>query len=767
MPNVKSAFLLVVLSLAACSHSTTDGLASGQDKGAHTISVDRQTAYRVRRDFDSSLNAEGGWAGGIDQPTLVTADQPFRIRFEVEAGDRPEPRVFSLQFRRNDGDWQALPAEDFPYPIKRIERTFPAPDREPMRDWTIVEGRATAPPRPEPSDQGLLIEASGLEDGGDTFRAWFGTEVDWRPNEFSLELRLPAAPGNEFGLIVEDRGADDYAYIALIPPDQAQLVRIDGERRRVIAETTTRIPSDQWFELKAELNGSKWITEIEGEMLFDFPETPARLEPRGTPRLGIRLQTGGRVVLRTLTIEGEASTPRTSIVSNPVLGDGAPTTDQLPGSVLPFGGGAGLSLTDRTAPWTAQRHHGEWEVPIVIRRFSDGAALNEQGDRFDFRLIDSDGRPLPASATASVRLAVPDGHLGGTFVETPMRLGPWQSRSGDLYFILEPSETWNRPMMVKSSDGGRSWREVDGPGRPKTGDLEGVASVYADGRIHVLHQVSEEVIYHAFDSSSAVDAWVVRDEHVDAPLPPPTQVADLAVRTDGSVVAVYGTERGLRYAIRSPGDGWSEGQDIAGPDGAVLSGPTVVLGRRDVVHLAYTASDGTAWVRRIDPAFGMSDPVQISDTLATGASDAGALLPLVTLNDGETVSLVYRTSSGQLVERRSSKPGVWSDPVIVTRRTVVQSAVDSDQVGADMIADGNTLHVLFIEAATGVLYHTVRKTGAWSEPEVVITDANVQWVRGQVVGLAERGRRYGFVYDGGSNGGSGRNQFFSIPLKSD
>jgi hypothetical protein len=759
-----SAAVLFATCLAACNAfgSGEQSRAGASDSGAGpavaTRSGDRQSGFRVRDDFDADLNAEGGWAAPLNRPATVTADRPFRIRFEVEAGDRAELRAFAFQVRRNDGDWQPLPAEDFPYPLKRIERSPGSLDRDPERDWIIVEGTADALRRLGGENHGLRFEAKDAP-----LRAWAAPDPDWTPSEFSIELRLASGARGEFGLVFEDAAADGYSLVELVPPDRARMVRVDNGQRRVIADSRVDVPTGRWFELKVEHDGAEWMAELEDQALFEDSRATHRA---GSPRLGLLLATSGRVDLRALSIEGEASTPRTSIISSPSFEHGAATEDRLAGSGLPFAGGAGLSLATRTPPWTARRQHGEWSLPIVIRRFADQAALNEAGDRFDFRLIGADGQPVPAAVTASVRLSVSAGHLGGTFVETPMRLGPWQNETGDLYFIIEPSETWNRAMMLQSTDGGRSWREVDGADRPVTGDLEGLATAYDGERIHVLHQISERVLYHAFDPSIGVDAWVVRDESVAAPPEPPTQVADLAVRSDGSIVGVYGSGDGLRYAIRSPEGVWSDAHEIGGPAETTLSGPTVVLGRNDAVHLAYTASNGTAWARRIEANGGVSKAVRIADSLGTGESDAGALLPLATLEDGETVVLVYRTRSGHLREVRTSGNDVWSDPVRVTDRSVVQSAVDSDQVGADLISDGDALHVLFIEEGTGVLFHTVGTNHRWSRPEAIVTDADVQWVRGRLIRTTDGRRALGFVYDAGSNGGSGRNRFHSIPLRS-
>jgi hypothetical protein len=348
-----------------------------------------------------------------------------------------------------------------------------------------------------------------------------------------------------------------------------------------------------------------------------------------------------------------------------------------------------------------------------------------------------------------------------------MRLGPWQADNGDLYFPMEPSETWNRLMMVKSDDGGDSWREVDGTHRPETGDLEGFASMLAGDRIHMLHQTSDHVLYHAFntaDHSDSPDRWAVRDERLASPGEPPTQVADLAVRSDGSVVAVYGGPDDLRIRVRSSAGRWGQASVIESSGGAALSGPTVVLGRDDVVHLAYTSRDGTGWYRKLLVGGELSDPLRITSDLGGDESDVGSILPLLYLAGSDSVNVLYRTSDGRLQERRVQSDGSLSEPVSVTERRVVQSAVDSDQVGADAVVDGEVVHALFIEQNTGRLFHTLRVDGRWSDGDLLVDEADVQWVRGSLINLPGVGRVYGYVYDAGSDGGSGMNRFGYVML---
>ncbi|MEA3643928.1 MAG: hypothetical protein VBE63_28965, partial [Lamprobacter sp.] len=263
------------------------------------------------------------------------------------------------------------------------------------------------------------------------------------------------------------------------------------------------------------------ITPATGPAAAAIRQTAFRF--RSDTRQALNADAGWRsstAQFRDLVIEGNPASPRVSIIASEVFQHRAETSDLLNGSGAPFSGGAGISFADSTPVWSTAEGHGEWEWPLVIRRFADGAVTNEAGDTFEFRMADAQGQAVASPRVPGVTVSVPPGHMGGTFVETPARIGPWQASNGDLYFLMEPSETYNALMTVKSSDGGKTWREVDGINRPETGDLEGVASALAEGRIHILHQTSDDVWYHVFNTSDhqrAPDVWAIRDERLASP----------------------------------------------------------------------------------------------------------------------------------------------------------------------------------------------------------------------------------------------------------
>ncbi|MFB6230152.1 MAG: exo-alpha-sialidase [Salinibacter sp.] len=502
-------------------------------------------------------------------------------------------------------------------------------------------------------------------------------------------------------------------------------------RLRFEVETPLDAPFVERFRLQYRRNGGPWRPVPAA----DFPYAPSEV------------------------------TARVSVVSTAAYEDLADAADLLDGSTAAYAGGAGLRLTGQAPALPDHGVQSEWEWPLVIRRYADGAVTNEAGDRFEFRMVDVKGRPLAADTFPTVTTTVPPRLLGGTYPETPSRLGPWEASDGSLYFLMEPAESYNKLMTVKSEDGGQTWREVDGAHRPATGDLEGFASAMHEGTIHMLHQIGDGVLHHSFhtsDHSTDPDTWAVRDDTVATPGEPPVQVTSITARSDGSLVGIYGGPQHLYYKIRSPEGTWGAETTIPSQTDDPLSGPQSVRGTDDTVHLAYTRRDGTAWYRRIRPDGSLTPPRQISSNLGTTETDAGSVLPLVHLPETNTTAILYRRADGTLWARRADSNGQLSAPVQVTERRVVQSAADSDQVGADAVAIASSVHVLFIENGTGHLYHIRSdEPGTWTPATLEVDSVNAQWVRGQPV---RQGRAYGYVYDAGSNGGSGMNWYGEVPV---
>jgi hypothetical protein len=286
--------------------------------------------------------------------------------------------------------------------------------------------------------------------------------------------------------------------------------------------------------------------------------------------------------------------------------------------------------------------------------------------------------------------------------------------------------------------------------------------------IHLLHQTSDEVWHHSFrmsDHAANPDTWNVRDELVATPAEPPVQVTSIVVRTDGSVVGFYGAPEKVHFKIRSRHGTWGEESVLDAGIPPKLSGPQAVLGIGDVVHLAYTGDDGTAWYRTLGHNGMLTPRVQIASGLGTTEHDVGSILPLVFIPETNTVVVIYRLADGRLWERRIIAHRPPTDPVQVTDRHVIQNAVDSDQTGADAIAEGSTVHVLFIEQGSGSIYHTRASAGGSWQPASLEQDGiRGQWIRGTRLARKDGTAILGYVFDAGSDGGSGMNRFGTVFL---
>lgn len=467
-----------------------------------------------------------------------------------------------------------------------------------------------------------------------------------------------------------------------------------------------------------------------------------------------------------------AATPPMSIVGCDAFFYGEKADDLIAVSDLPAARGAGICLAPTTPGWRPEAVSGasaEWEWAMVIRRWVDGPELVRDGDRFALRMVDQYGFPLPGPVPV-LTVHVPKGHLGGTFVETPARIGPWENSRGELYFIMEPTETDNVFMIVKSSDGGQSWFEVDADHRPRADDLEGVGSILsANGIIHIVHQTSDAVFHHAFattDHHGMQDRWIIDSQVIATPQEPPTQVADIALRPDGCLVVAYGAGSSLHLCIRETNGSWGAAIPVDPQNPHGLTSPSLVCRPDGTVEIAYKSMDGKGWCRQLLPDNSLTPPQLFAKDLGISESESIAILPLVYLHAIETTVAVFRKTDGYLYQSRRSPDNRWSKPARVSDRLVVTNAVDSDQAGADVVAFGNQLWIAFIAQDDRDLYlSVVEDSQPVSAATRIVSKIDGSWVRGQMLDRQTDSPGYGLIYDAGSQGGSGYNRFIFYPIR--
>ena len=701
-----------------------------------TSAMADEPAFRIRSDFSAPLNADTGWAGDVNETVTVFADQPFRLRMEVIKGNLKDYGRYKLQARRNGGAWETVEAHDFPYPQSEVRYDFTGTDKDRLpQHWTL----------------------NAHEDAD----VWL-TTPPWPLSDFSYEagLRIPKEASEPIDFLFCYVDAENHFGAQLDPTGQISVYRTSNGDTVPLTGTRLSEALSGSFEVEISVEDAALAFEIDGDLVslstpFEATECAGRVGVQWpSNELG-----HPEIHLGDIVIETSPKSPRISIVSTDAYADGQPTEDILPGATGRFTEGRGVSLSGQARAIESDNKHSEYEWPLVIRRFADGAELNETGDVFEFRMTSGVGLPI-RFPDASVVLRVPDQHLGGTFVESPGRIGPWQSSNGDLYFIMEPAESDNKFMMVKSEDGGLSWVEADGPGRPQTGDLEAVDARLVDGRIHILHQITESTFYHVFNTSDyaeASDQWALADELV-ATGEAISQSNAMALRKDGSIAAFFLTDN-LHAATRTPSGIWSAPIPIIDDAEVIYAGPQVVLGSNDTVHLAYWSSAGEISYRQFRSDGTVTDAKVLAQGAGVTESDIGAVLPLAYDAKTDTVFIVFRLADGGLWEQRVSGNGDLKELTLVTTGPVITDAVDSQQAAADLLLPEGEPLVLFIDEDTRSIYSTRRSGSTWSKPVLRVTGIEGSWVRGAALTTDKGDGKVGLIFDAGSQGGAGMNKY--------
>lgn len=744
--------LILALSSITILFTTCAGPSGKQDGSG-------KPGFRIRSDFAATLNSEQGWAGAINENVTVYADQPFRIRFELE---RPQgaasDQQFRLQYRRNNGDWTNIEAHDFPHPERDISMNFTRFEIGTQPEgWTVENGNSSGMAVTTDNQQNILRVKADQEPLTGLYTP------PWDVTEMASQFRLTPDHQNGIAFVLGYTDINNYYRIQVDPnPGIIRVSHIINGKETNLAEKNTVIPSGQWLEIEIEIDNREITVNFQNDML----EMEVRLDsdiPYTKP--GFQVPSNTTIDFQEFSFEGEAKTPRVSIVSCPGYENGMSTNDLLRGSVAQFQAGTGISLAEFTPVWGGANAHGEFEWPLVIRRFADGPVTNDENDTFEFRMVDADGTAPGIENNPVLRFSIPVGHVGGTFIETPGRIGPWQASNGDLYFMMEPAETENVFMMMKSTDNGRTWREIDGANRPKTNDLESVDSRLVGNTIHIIHQVTRSARYHTFrtsDHPTHPDTWDIRDE-VAGTVTAIAQTATMVIRSDGSIVAFYLGQEKIHYSIRSPEGTWSQVRTIDSGLQPNQAGPQAVLGANDIIHLSYYGIDGTIWYRRFLHNETLTPRQLLARGAGTSRAEYGAVLPLIYNPNKDEVVVIYRLATGNLWERRIINDGPPTDAVMVTGKKVVTDAVDSQQAGADAILEGETVHVLFIDETSRSIFST-NDNGGWQSARPQVENILGSWVRGNVYTRKDGVRVYGYIYDAGSDGGAGMNRYKELVL---
>jgi hypothetical protein len=470
------------------------------------------------------------------------------------------------------------------------------------------------------------------------------------------------------------------------------------------------------------------------------------------------------------------STPEVWVVTSSQYNDGDPTADVLAGSSQPFVRGVAKEKPS-TGKIDLRRGHTEVEFAIVIPTFYDGAKQNGTGDTFDFRLVRSDNTVISgAFADPRVTLTVPAGLIGATYVESPNRIGPFKDGNGNLYAVLEPAETDNVFMVIKSADGGRTWKEQDGANRPDTDDLESVDAVLAGDELYIAHHGGKSVVLHVFRVSThpdKPDTYRLTDEPIAGPITYEEQSVALEVLSGGKIRCFYARTIGNRGRIfyKTRDGKWGAEQSLDTQADADFYGVAAVRGASDKVHIVYYADNGNVYHRSLTSADILSERKSLTADAGTARSNRVPFMPPVFWDEAgdEKIMVGYRKATDQRIYTRiitnDAAPGIESR---ASDNPVSNDQAQSRQPTANLANDGSTVYLHYADAATEDIFRDVYTPNAGWGLDVEERDGvEADLIRGLVFTHSKgnpAARVIGYLVDNGSDGYTGTVRYYEYQL---
>ena len=471
---------------------------------------------------------------------------------------------------------------------------------------------------------------------------------------------------------------------------------------------------------------------------FEVEETASVSDGGVTYKLQYRVNTGGGYGSWTdLVAKGEPWPPLAQgnyLVANIVdasFADDAATTNILTTSSSSFVAGVGMHDNLSTSI-TLNNQHTELEWALVIARYYDSLGVGDDGDLFQFRVVESDGTLFTGDTNSgydnipeiTANLAI--GHIGGTHIEQPGKLGPVWDGNGNQYTLTEHTNTTPNILLHKSIDGGDTWAQATVTGRPTESDPEGLGifhdPVNDPHRLHIITRAGDDlVLYHRYHMSSHAttpDTWNVIDRTIDADAGQPaggvaSESCDITIRTsDGFIFVAYNgndATNDVGWINHSDDDGVTfetrEVIDSTGGRDYTGVGITTTPNSDDVFVFVLDNTGADIYFDRIDSA-----GVVLSDGLTVVATDAGTLgqvadniIRPVSYDDGgvDVVMVAWQASAGEDISTRTLRDGTLQTTATgASDNATERSFGTSHQPVADIAVDGTTVWLMYGENAT-------------------------------------------------------------------
>ncbi|MHC4412486.1 MAG: hypothetical protein ACYSW6_05865, partial [Planctomycetota bacterium] len=457
-----------------------------------------------------------------------------------------------------------------------------------------------------------------------------------------------------------------------------------------------------------------------------------------------------------------------SVVNKATITDGAATTNILTGSALGFVAGTGEHNTVG-ASITLNNQHTEIEWRVLIRNRYDTRQESDDGDEYEFRVVESDNTLLGGTyVIPKITLNLDGGYIGGVGIETQSRVNFIKIPDGTLYTPMEDSVSSQEIVMLKSTDGGVTWYQQDA-GASIGSDMEALDMDYDDTNkvIHVVH-TGNDVNYFQFatkDHATVPDTWIDSNTVVlETGITSSDQSAAVIVRGT-NVYAFYpdtATTEQIWYRKKTNlTDGsWNSRVSIDTTGGTTdFTGVTAVLGpNSDDIHLFYpdltnfdlfhrtlNTSDTLGTRHDIDLDIDNGNQARNGMTNAiswyNGTNEKAMIGFLDETNKYLYTVVVQDDGTPDTRQVASNNVVVFSDPFpgTLSRQPIASLGVD---------ASTNIAYVFYSNDADHDLYRaTHADEGSWANHTEEIDATDIHAIRGQVYTKANNDVVFGYIVD--------------------
>ncbi len=479
-----------------------------------------------------------------------------------------------------------------------------------------------------------------------------------------------------------------------------------------------------------------------------------------------------------LDILGTGAAPAAIIPLSGQYTDGAATSTELLTNTGTYVNGEGReSVITGSLTLTSQETEYEWI--FMIMSFHDGQVQNVESDTLDFRIVESDGTVFTGTYTnPTITVTETSGYIGAVYPEHPCRMGPYVDTNGNIYTVIESSVASNEPIVIKSTDGGDTWREIDGANRPTQGDFEGEDLIQVGDTLHIFHY-SNQPYYHRFrmsDHATNPDTWEIIDEAIDATVTThSTQAGSIAVLSSGEIRAFYidgVSPSRVRYKTRN--GTWGSQQTLDSEASTIFMSAFCVLGAADLVHVVYKDdTNGIIYHRSLNS----SDTLSGRETIVTGV-DTGSvadnipILPPVyyqSVTDEKIMVFYQITQPGPLNNKVITNDGTPGSQVVSTDNNVERQEGGNQMVIAGVATLQIEVFLFYSEQANRDIWRTRNDDeGGWDTDVEYLDAVEAHWLRGNIIthsGANGGETVFGLIWDNGSDGGTGRMYYDELVVR--